>query len=177
MRLRELAMLVLLLMIPVASYFLVFVPQNTAIDEAKGEIRHKQEMLDQLQRETARNSSLAEANERIAEQISEIENRLPSDKEVDRVVRHVSKLAIQAGLEPPSVKSGKPISAALYMEQPLEMKTAGNFTGLYAFLQTLERLPRITRLPEMQIRRRPTDDGIVDVTFTLSIFFQQEPQA
>lgn len=177
MRLRQLAMLVLLLMIPVAAYFMVFVPQNRAIDEAQGEIRHKQEKLDTLQRETARNTSLIEANQRIAEQIAEIENRLPSSKEVDRVIRQVSKLAVAAGLEPPSIKSGKPIEASLYMEQPLEMKTAGNFEGLYAFLQTLERLPRVTRMPEMEIRRRPTDDGVVDVTFTLSIFFQQEPSA
>lgn len=177
MRLRELAMLVLLLLIPVAAYFLVFVPQNTAIDQAQAEIRHKQEQLDVLQQETARNTSLAKANERIAEQIAEIEDRLPSGKEVDRVVRQVSRLAVQAGLESPSVKSGKPIAAALYMEQPLEMKTSGDFNGLYSFLQSLERMPRVTRIPEMSIRRRPTEDGLVDVSFTLSIFFQEEPEA
>ncbi len=177
MRLRELAMMLLLLLIPVAAYYLVFVPQNRAIDAAQAEVRHKQDQLDSLQQETARNASLEEANERIAEQIQEIEDRLPSGKEVDRVIRQVSQLAIEAGLEAPSVKSGKPIDAVLYMEQPLEMKTSGNFTGLYKFLQSVERLPRVTRIPEMSIRRRPTEDGLVDVTFTLSIFFQEEPEA
>ncbi len=177
MRIRELAMLVLLLLIPVAAYFLVFVPQNTAIERAQEEIRHKQEQLDILQQETARHESLKEANERIAAQIAEIEDRLPSGKEVDRVVRQVSRLAVQSGLESPSVKSGKPIAAALYMEQPLEMTTSGDFAGLYSFLQALERMPRVTRMPEMSIRRRPTEDGLVDVTFTLSIFFQEEPRA
>lgn len=173
--LRELIMLALVLMVPIAAYFLVFVPQNTAIDAANAEIEHKLEILEQLQSETARTDDLARANEEIQARIAEIEARLPTDKEVDAIVRQVTDLAIASGLTPPAIKSGKPIEAAMYMEQPLEMKTSGNFAGLYSFLQRLERLPRITRIPDFDLRRATAEQGeIVDVTFTLSIFFLED---
>lgn len=170
--LRESAALALVLAIPVASYLLVFSPQNREIASAQLEISHKQEMLDKLRVETARNEDLAQANSDIASRISEIEARLPSTKEVDNIVRQISDLAVDSGLTPPTLASGKPIEAGTYWEQPLTVSTSGDFNGYYRFLQKLERLPRITRIPDFTLRRDPKNDGRVVIEFTLSIFFQ-----
>lgn len=161
------------LAIPVLSYALVFRPQNAAIDAAKNEITHKRDRLDQLRKETSQNADLERANQEIAERVSEIEGRLPNEKGVDLIVKQVSSLAISAGLEPPTLKSGKPLEAAQYREQPLEMTTRGTFPGLYMFLQELERLPRVTRITDMQVRRDEKNGGLF-VNFTLSIYFRGE---
>jgi len=171
---REGAVLGLVLAIPVASYALVFAPQNKDIVAAMQEISLKQEVLDSLRVETARNTDLAEANVEISDRIAEIEARLPSTKEVDNIVRQVSDLAVSSGLTSPTLASGKPIEAGNYWEQPLTVTTTGNFTGYYRFLQKLERLPRITRIPDFSLRRDPKNDGVVAIEFTLSIFFQDE---
>ena len=171
---REGAVLGLVLAIPIASYALVFAPQNKDIAAAMMEISHKQEVLDALRVETARNADLAEANVEISDRIAEIEARLPSDKEVDNIVRQISDLAVNSGLTPPTLASGKPIAAGTYWEQPLTVTTTGNFTGYYRFLQKLERLPRITRIPDFELRRDPKNNGVVAIEFTLSIFFQDE---
>lgn len=171
---RESAVLALVLAIPIASYALVFAPQNKDIHAAMQEISHKQEVLDSLRIETARNDNLAEANLEISNRIAEIEDRLPSTKEVDNIVRQISELAVGSGLTPPTLASGKPIEAGNYWEQPLTVTTTGNFTGYYRFLQKLERLPRITRIPDFDLRRDPKIDGVVAIEFTLSIFFQDE---
>lgn len=171
---RESAVLALVLAIPIASYALVFAPQNKDIHSALLEMRHKQELLDSLRIETARNEDLAEANRGISDRIAEIEARLPGTKEVDNIVRQVSELAISSGLTPPTLASGKPIATGSYWEQPLTVTSTGNFTGYYRFLQKLERLPRITRIPDFDLKRDPKNDGIVAIEFTLSIFFQDE---
>lgn len=171
---RESAALALVLAIPIASYVLVFSPQNRDIISAQHEISHKQEMLDKLRIETARNEDLAEANHEIEARIGEIEARLPTTKEIDNIVRQISDLAVDSGLAAPTLTSGKPIEAGTYWEQPLEVKTSGDFNGYYRFLQQLERLPRITRIPEFSLRRDPKSDGNVMIEFTLSIFFQQD---
>lgn len=171
---RELAVLALVLAIPVASYLLVFAPQNRDIVEAQLEISHKQEMLDSLRNETARNDDLAEANAEIGDRIEEIEARLPSTKELDNIVRQISDLAVTSGLASPTLTSGKPIEAGTYWEQPLTVTTTGNFTGYYRFLQKLERMPRITRIPDFDLLRDPKIDGDVAIEFTLSIFFQDD---
>jgi Tfp pilus assembly protein PilO len=171
---RELAVLALVLAIPVASYLLVFSPQNRDINEAQLEISHKQEMLDSLRTETARNDDLADANSSIGNRIYEIEARLPNTKEVDNMVRQISDLAVTSGLSSPTLTSGKPIEAGTYWEQPLTVTTTGNFTGFYRFLQKLERMPRITRIPDFDLLRDPKVDGDVAIEFTLSIFFQDD---
>lgn len=171
---RESAALALVLAIPVASYVLVFSPQNRDIMAAQQEISLKQETLDKLRVETARNADLAEANQDIAQRIAEIEARLPTNKEVDNIVRQISDLAVDSGLTPPTLSSGKPIEAGSYWEQPLTVSTMGDFNGFYRFLQKVERLPRITRIPDFSLKRDPKSDGNVMIEFTLSIFFQQD---
>lgn len=171
---REIAVLGLVLAIPVASYGLVFAPQNKEIGAANLEIAHRQDMLAKLRAETARNEDLADANKTIQESIAEIESRLPTGKEVDNIVRQISDLAVESGLTPPTFVSEDPIEAGTYWEQPLTVTTHGNFNGYYRFLQRLERLPRITRLPDFALRRDSKKDGAVAIEFTLSIFFQEE---
>lgn len=172
--LREAFLLAVLLALPLASWWLVFQPQNREIAQAKQEIEHKQQMLSKLQETTSRNQDLQRANEEIHKSIQAIEARLPSKKEVDAVVRRVSDLAVESGLEPPSIESDKPVGAATYMEQPLKMKITGNFNGFYEFLTKIEQLPRITRIPDMKISRAQEVDGHMKAEFTLSIYFQQE---
>ncbi|MDX9911493.1 MAG: type 4a pilus biogenesis protein PilO [Phycisphaerales bacterium] len=171
---RELLLLLVIVAIPVASWFLVFNPQNKRITEKKAEIEHKRELLERLRAETSRNSDLERANAETAATIRTIEARLPTNKEVDRIVRQVSTLAVDSGLQSPGLKSAKPVNAALYMEQPLEMKTSGEFEGFYGFLIDLERLPRITRIPDMKLERDSKGDGQMKCEFTLSIYFQDE---
>ena len=70
------------------------------------------------------------------------------------------------------MKSAKPVKAALYMEQPLEISMNGDFRKFYDFLIRLEQLPRITRVPDLKIKRLDEGDGNTKAEFTLSIYFQ-----
>ncbi|MCB9845818.1 MAG: type 4a pilus biogenesis protein PilO [Phycisphaeraceae bacterium] len=171
---RELILLAVLLAVPVSAYMLVFRPQNRAIERAKGEIAHREELLDKLREETARSEDLRRANDEIAQRIASVEARLPTDKEVDRIMRQVSDLAIQSGLASPAMQSEKPVAAALYFEQPLTMETSGSWDGFYRFLTELERLPRQTRIPAMTLERDSKNNGQMNVEFTLSIYFQDD---
>lgn len=172
---REKLLVLILLAVPIASWWLVFRPQNREIEQAKSEISVKKALLDQLQKETNRNEDLERANEEMRVAVDAIEARLPNQKEVDSVVRDVSTLALEAGLEAPAMKSEKPVEAARYMEQPLALRMKGQFEGFYDFLLKLEKLPRITRIPDLKIVRQDDSDGHMKAEFTLSIYFQDEP--
>ena len=171
---REVLLLIVLLALPLLSWWLVFRPVNAQIVQAKREIEHKRQLLDKLQATTAANKDLEHENEENHKKIEAIEARLPSGKEVDQVVRQVSELAIESGLAAPAIESDKPVTAAMYMEQPLKMKISGDFNGFHAFLKKLEDLPRVTRIPDMKVARSNETNGHMKSEFTLSIYFQQE---
>ncbi len=171
---RELVLLGVLLALPLLAWWLVFRPQNAEIAQARLEIKHKSDMLDKLQQTTSRNQDLARQNEENHKKIEAIEARLPSSKEVDQVIRQVSELAVDCGLEPPAIESDKPVAAATFMEQPLKMKISGDFNGFHGFLKKLEDLPRVTRIPDLKVTRATDVNGHMKAEFTLSIYFQQE---
>lgn len=171
---RGLLVLLIVIGMPVASFFLVFKPQNKEIQRAKEEVSHKEALLVKLREETARNDDLVRANDDIKRSVQIIEARLPSNKEIDDLVRQVSNLAVEAGLQPPAIKSAKALPAALYMEQPLEMEVSGKWVNFHTFLASVERLPRITRIHDMKITGMGKDDIELKAEFTLSIYFQEE---
>lgn len=171
---REFVLVLVLFAVPLASYWFVFRPQNAQIERAREEIALRRDKLEKLQQESARRGTLEAATEQIAERIESIEARLPTNKELSDVVRQVSELAVESGLEQPSIVAEKPVKAALYMEQPLKIEMTGDFRGFYKFLLELERMDRITRLPDMTVRRSDKVDGHMVAEFTLSIYFQDE---
>ncbi len=171
---REILLFLSVLLVPIVSYFVVFKPQSANIEHARSEIGHKREMLSSLRIETARNDDLKAANQEISDRITDMESLLPSGKEIDLIVRQVSALAVESGLTPPTLKSAKPVAAARFREQPLEMSTSGSFEGFYEFLLSLERLPRLTRIVDL-VLKDSRDEGVeVEVEFTLSIYFQSD---
>lgn len=177
---RELIFFIVLMAVPISSFFFVFKPRNELINQAKTEIQLKQSRLDRLAALTERLDDLGLAIANGRESIKLIEQKLPDEKGVDEILQQVWQIAKRNHQKVKSVKSKKMLPAALYMELPLEMEMEGDFDGFYQFLLELENLPRITRihtlkLERMDMRSNDIDDsppGMAKAKFTLSIYFE-----
>ncbi|MHC4218868.1 MAG: type IV pilus inner membrane component PilO, partial [Planctomycetota bacterium] len=179
--LREIIFLVVLLVVPVASYFYVFKPRNAEINQAQDEVEVKQVKLEKLREVTDKIDDIGLAIAQGREAIELVEAKLPSKDQVEVILGDVWQLAARAQLEVKSVKSEKPVLAAGYMEQPLKVSMEGQFDGFYQFLLGLENLSRISRIHEMKLervtsrsRRREGDTppGLMKAEFMLSIYYQ-----
>jgi len=174
---REVIFLVVLLVVPVASYFYVFKPRNEEIKQAQHEVEIKQAKLEKLRevKERIKNIDLAIEQGRAA--IELVEAKLPSAMDVEVMLQDVWELAATAKLEVKSVQSEKAVAAANYMEQPLRVEMIGSFDGFYQFLMGLENLPRITRVHDLNLERQgdmreDVQYGLMKASFTLSIYFK-----
>lgn len=170
----ELIFVVVLIAMPVSSYWFVFKPRNEATAKAWKEIEQKERMLEKLEAANARTDSLEAKNQEMLDAIQRVEARLPSTKEVDIILTQVATLARKSNLSLTRVQTEAPIAASRYMEQPLQMILTGDGDDFYSFLLKLEDLERITRVPDMAIERLTKQNGIVEVNFTLSIYFQRD---
>jgi type IV pilus assembly protein PilO len=170
--LREAAFVLLLLAMPVASYFLVFQPRTTQIAEARAEISSKQVKLKQLEAATKSIDDLGEEIDELRQAIELFEKKLPAQRDVEVVLRDVWRLAAENDLTPKSVRTDKIVDSAQYAELPIKMTIIGNFSGFYTFLQELEKLPRITRTPSMKLEKLDDEDGEMQADMVLSIFFE-----
>ena len=177
---RELIFFIVLMAVPIASFFFVFKPRNELINQAKTEIQLKQARLDRLAALTERLDDLGLAIANGRESIKLIEQKLPDQKGVDEILQQVWQIAKRNQQTVKSVKSKKMLPAALYMELPLELEMEGDFDGFYQFLLELENLPRITRIHSLNlerlVRKSSGDEdirpGMAKAKFTLSIYFE-----
>lgn len=181
---REFIFFLVLLAVPVASYFYVFKPRNDDIAQARKEIQDKQDRLDTLAAVAAKIDDMQLAIEQGRESIELIEAKLPSEQDVEGILEQVWQIAKRNKLVVKSVKSDKPVPTARYLELPLKVTMHGEFDGFYQFLLELENLPRITRIHQVELQRATgkKEKGMEDLPpgsmaadFTLSIYF--EPQS
>ena len=169
---REAVFVLLLLAMPVAAYFFVFQPRSAQITEAREEVSAKQAKLKELEMATKSIEDLGAEIDRLREAITLVEQKLPAQRDVEIVLRDVWRLAAENKLPPKSVRTDTIIDTAHYAELPIKMKIVGDFAGFYTFLQELEKLPRITRTPELKLKKQNNESGLMQADMILSIFFE-----
>lgn len=177
---RELIFVVLLLAVPVAAYFFVFEPRNRQITEARAEIAARQAKLRQLEAATKAQPDFAAEITKLSDVIEVFEQKLPDQREVEVMLEKVWQLAVRHNLLPKRTHPEKPLATAHYFEQPIRVQIVGDFEGFYGFLLDLERLSRITRMPDMKLAKataQKQEEGQMQADFTLSIFFENPAAA
>ncbi len=177
---RQLGFIVVMITVPLVCWYYIFQPQNMMIDSINDDIRIRQEKLDEVETMAADLEDLESIVQSGLQAIELIESKLPRQQDVESILEQVWQIARTNGMIVKSVRSKKPVSAMVYMEQPLDVELEGPFEGFYAFMLSLEKLPRITRVFDLELAKithlsGPSKDelplGSVRADFTLSIYF------
>ena len=171
---RELVFVAVMLGLLGSSYFLVFNKANEKRVAVQAEIDRKQKELAELELATSGTADLKRKIEDLQKAISIVEDKLPQEREIDKVLKEVWQMAEANKLEQRTIKTLKSQRANNYNEQPIEMSLAGDFEGFYVYLQQLEKLPRLTRVTKMELTKMDDRDGAMEAKLTLSIFFEPD---
>ncbi len=176
---RELIFIALLTAIPIASWWLIFRPQNANAEEMRQQIEAKQSKLRELNRATGTIGDLRKRIAGLEDAMKYFRSKLPSEKEIDKVLQEVWELAESNHLQTKSIRTLNRESRASqagtqgYSEQPISVSLEGNFLGFYSFLQALENQPRIMQVLSMKLTKPPTGpEGYMNAEFTMTIFFE-----
>jgi Tfp pilus assembly protein PilO len=172
-----------LVAIPLGAWWLVFRPHNLREAEMRKQLEAKQAKLQALNRATGTIGNLKREILALQKGLQFFQSKLPSEKEMDKVLREVWRLAEASRLTTKSIRTQKRTGRSRYTgeghnahEQPIEMRLEGNFLGFYTFLQALENQPRIMRIHKMELEtKNDGPQGHVQATFVVSVFF--EPSA
>ncbi|HET6426925.1 MAG TPA: type 4a pilus biogenesis protein PilO [Phycisphaerae bacterium] len=181
---REIILLVLLVIIPVSAWALAFRPAKIRNEQMIRQIESQRTKLTELNRATGTIGNMEAEIESLNEAINYFSAKLPSEKEMDQVIRELWRLAEANEL---TTKSIRPLydanalrlteSSGPYAEQPMSMVLEGRFKGLDGFLLAMERQPRIMRLLDMTVadlrENKEGGDGRVRTTCVMSVFFER----
>jgi type IV pilus assembly protein PilO len=169
--LRKLVFFVLLLGVACVAYKFMIKPANRELAEKKTSIQNKMTKLEELE-EASDAEGLNKQLEELQQAIEFFESKLPSTSEIDKVLRDITVISEEQGLKSKAIRTLRRKNNSGYVEQPLKMELVGNFNAFYSFLLELEKLPRIMKIRELEIKKDPREEGQITTDFVVSIFFQ-----
>lgn len=170
--LRELILVSAMIGLLVCSYLFVFAKANQKQADLEKQTVAMRTKLTNLAQATAGIDDLGAKIDELQQAIDFFEKKLPAEKEFDKILKEVSQMAEANSLQTRTVKTLKSEKGPSYSEQPIQMTLSGDFTGFYAFLLQLEKLPRITRVSQMKLEKINDREGEMTAQLTLSIFFE-----
>lgn len=174
---RELLFVLLLLAIPLGSWWWIFKPADLRIEAQRRDIDAKVQKLASLQRALVNTKDLNEEVENLRNVVQFFQAKLPKHHEIHRVLEQVTKIAEKHRLDTKHFKTEKPEFGSAYAEQPIEMELGGDFNAFYQFMLDLERLPRITKVRVMELGKDKANEGLMSATLELSIYFDTPASA
>ncbi len=112
--------------------------------------------------------------DKLRKAIGFLENKLPKETEMDRVLQDVWKAAKDNNLNIKSVRNAKPIENGSYAQQPIRMVVEGSFyPSFFKFLTTVESMDRLTKIGEMKIDTdEKSGNGAITADLTLTIYYE-----
>jgi Tfp pilus assembly protein PilO len=179
--LRQLLFVALLIAMVLGAWYFVLRPRDQAEQQMRVQIEAKQRQLQKLNRATATIGDLRKEIEELEKAIRFFQSKLPNEKEIDRVLEEVWRLAEANSLVPKGIYAVKRTSSSLFLaddapqtEQPIRMEFEGDFLGFYGFLLALEAQPRIMRIHKVSLAQQDKRPGVVKAEVDMSIFFEKQ---
>ncbi|MCE5185761.1 MAG: type 4a pilus biogenesis protein PilO [Planctomycetaceae bacterium] len=171
---RHVIFFVLIIGMAYVSWTYMIKPANADLKKQRSDMEEKRAKLNKLDQATATTSaeSVGEQLKKIEEAIRVFESKLPPSSEIHTVLENVTLIAQRHGLTPKTIRTQKNKVNRGYIEQPIEMELDGNFNAYYAFLLELEKMDRITKIRELNLKKKDNEEGQTQSKFVMSIFFQ-----
>jgi len=82
-------------------------------------------------------------------------------------------LAREAGLVERSTEPQAAVRGAAVSWLPIEMNVRGSFEAIYAFVESLERLPRVARVQEWVVESSVDAEALLSSTLTMHVYFKK----
>ena len=168
---KPILFLILMIGMPLASYFWVFRPANIKYEATMADIEAKDEKLHDLRQAMYYLDDFDAEVSALGDAVLFFEDKIPAEHEIHNVLAQITRIAGEHRMETRLFETDTPEPCTQYSELPIRMEILSGFDSYYAFLTELEQMPRITRIKQMELRT-DAHDGLINAKLTLNIFYQ-----
>ncbi|MGH9557066.1 MAG: type 4a pilus biogenesis protein PilO, partial [Terriglobales bacterium] len=134
-----------------AGLFFLWKPKHEANQENEVKLKSKQDEINQLKPQMAREADLDREIASLQQQLESMRKIVPDEKEADRFIRDVQDKAAEAGIIIRRYTS-KPVSTReFYSELPFEVELDGRYYQVLNFFERVGRLERIVNITNVQM--------------------------
>jgi type IV pilus assembly protein PilO len=149
-------------------------PKQKEIKTLNGKIDSQNNEIATDQSKVARLDVLIKENEQLLDRLNELKEQLPEEKEISNLLKQVSDICTQSGLDMKSWRPGqrKKHPSGIVYEIPVSVSVIGTYHDFGTFLSNLTKLNRIVNVKDIQMGSPHVVDGRdeLQITFTASTF-------
>jgi type IV pilus assembly protein PilO len=147
--------------------FLFHIPRSVEIEKSEGRILALEKERAKLQTQLKdREKTQAEIRE-VEGRFNEVKAQLPEQKEIPELLRQVSNLGRDSGLEVSLFRQKPEILHDLYAEVPVEMAVRGGYHQIALFFDKVRHLDRIVNVSDISVKNPQVIDEqmLVEASF------------
>jgi len=147
--------------------FLFHIPRSVEIEKSEGRILAFEKERTKLQTQLKdREKTQAEIRE-VEGRFNEVKAQLPEQKEIPELLRQVSNLGRDSGLEVSLFRQKPEILHDLYAEVPVEMAVRGGYHQIALFFDKVRHLDRIVNVSDISVKNPQVidDQMLVEASF------------
>lgn len=164
------------LLVIILFVVMIFLPKNTEIKNLNAKITKLNQEIESSQEKVKILDKLIEENKLLKAKLESLKEQLPEEKEVSVLLKQISELGLQSGLEVllwrPEAKKTSPEN--LYVEIPVKVEVLAAYHNLGVFFSHISRLPRLVNISDIDLsikaQKGKEKDGLITAAFTARTF-------
>jgi type IV pilus assembly protein PilO len=175
---RNLALIVLMVLLAVLGYWFQIQPQITTLQAAQNREPELRLSFEAKQRQVANLDAYKIQLREMQERFATMLRQLPSQTEMANLLQDISQTRVGAGLEEQVFKPEVERPMEFYAEAPIHIRLTGSYHQMGNFASGLAALPRIVTLSNISLGSAKTgpDQLVMDAT-AMTYRYLEEPQS
>lgn len=161
-RSQKIIIVVLIIIVVIGGFvYFVFLPTKAEIDVIKNGIYELNRQINNNDVKLRRLDQLKIENKQLQSELSLLQAQLPAEQEVSGLLKQISDLSVESGLEVKLWKPGgrKNDPSGLYTEIPVDVEVSGGYHALATFFDRVSKLPRIVNITNLNMEGAKVTGG------------------
>lgn len=148
--------------------FVFYIPRSTLISEKQENIRLLEEEKEKLQARLKNRADTKIEIQEVEGQFNRAKAQLPEEKEIPELLRQVSNLGRDSGLDVVLFRQKPEVFQDLYAEVPVEMSVRGSYHQIALFFDKVRRLDRIVNISNTNMKNPQLVGGQMQIDAAFS---------
>lgn len=168
---RKFVLFITLVVLAWFAYIYMLKPASAEITRQQIQINTKLAKLNELEKLSGAADDAGRQLSKLAEAVRFFQDKLPPESEIHKVLESITLIAQKQGLNCGKISAMKSKNCNGYIEQPLNMELSGSFRSFYNFLIEAEKLQRIIRVRELELKKDTVKPEQLNADMIISVFF------
>ncbi|OGW57780.1 MAG: hypothetical protein A2Y48_10010 [Nitrospirae bacterium RIFCSPLOW2_12_42_9] len=165
-RSQKIILLALIFIVLIGGFvYFIFLPGKAEFDALKTGVNELNQKINTNEVKLRRLEELKVENMQLQSQLAMLQAQLPMEQEVSSLLKQVSDLSIESGLEVKLWKPGarKKDSSGMYLEIPVDVEVSGGYHSLASFFDRISKLPRIVNITNLNMDGAKVSGGGISI--------------